>query len=458
MYLNNQFIHAKNTRHSSRNIRHGHVFSPESRPYFAWKEGKIDKGALNQIESGKFFPMAKGGQSDPVFLTDVPNAMPPRDGQIASGGQIPSLILDQPGTHWKKHQVKSREVLSVCWDYTAAHTTRRWNYFITKANWNPNQVLSRVQFEEQPFYQVQLNYAPFWSHTSELKPPVPTIHNVPMPAREGYHVLLAVWEVADTGNAFYQVIDLDFANEGSAQERPERPKGLRVLGTTERSIKLCWDASVDNEKIEKYRITRDGLTTIDVVSSELFWEDEGLKPNTEYVYQISAIDTNGNESLPSPSVNAMTLSEGGNETPPFAPNNLHLMGVSDSYVNLMWGRSVANNPVEVYIIYRDGLELARVESNLESYIDRSVKPNSSYRYFVAAQDREGLLSVPSNVLSVHTKDVVGGSDSEWKINTHYSVNTKVSFQNKIYRCLQAHTSNIGWNPIDTLNVLWVIND
>ncbi|KUY29506.1 hypothetical protein ATB96_02180 [Elizabethkingia ursingii] len=61
MYLNNQFIHAKNTRHSSRNIRHGHVFSPESRPYFAWKEGKIDKGALNQIESGKFFPMAKGG-------------------------------------------------------------------------------------------------------------------------------------------------------------------------------------------------------------------------------------------------------------------------------------------------------------------------------------------------------------------------------------------------------------
>ena len=161
------------------------------------------------------------------------------------------------------------------------------------------------------------------------------------------------------------------------------------MGTTERSVKLCWDASVGNEKIEKYRITRDGLTTIDVVSSELFWEDEGLKPDTEYVYQISAIDTNGNESLPSPSVNVMTLSEGKSETSPFAPNDLHLMGVSDSYINLMWGRSVGNNPVEVYIIYRDGLELARLEFNLESYIDRGVKLNSSYRYFLQRKTEKG---------------------------------------------------------------------
>ncbi|WP_260334510.1 lytic polysaccharide monooxygenase [Streptomyces beigongshangae] len=29
--------------------------------------------------------------------------------------------------------------------------------------------------------------------------------------RAGHHVLLAVWEVADTGHAFYQVIDLQFS-------------------------------------------------------------------------------------------------------------------------------------------------------------------------------------------------------------------------------------------------------
>ncbi|WP_321158336.1 lytic polysaccharide monooxygenase, partial [Providencia stuartii] len=30
--------------------------------------------------------------------------------------------------------------------------------------------------------------------------------------REGYHVILAIWDVADTNNAFYQVIDVNLSN------------------------------------------------------------------------------------------------------------------------------------------------------------------------------------------------------------------------------------------------------
>lgn len=452
MYTNN--IHTRNTRHGNRNLRHGHIFSPESRPYFAWKEGKIDKGALNQIEAGKFFPAIQGGINDVSFPTDVPNALPPKDGQIASGGQVPSLLLDQPGTHWKKHKVKSGETLAVSWDYTAAHTTRRWNYFITKSTWNPNQVLSRIQFEEKPFYQVQLDHEPFWAHTSELKPPIPTIHNVSLPVRDGYHVILAVWEVADTGNAFYQVIDLDFVNDGNVEQKPERPTGLKVLNTHERSIALGWDPIAIKSKIAKYRITRNGVTTIDIPTFESSWEDKGLLPNTEYTYQISAIDTNGNESFPSNSVKATTLSENGSDAPPFPPTNLHLMGISDSYVNLMWGKSAGNNPITTYVICREGLEIARIQADKESYIDKNVAPNTFYRYFIAAIDSEGLWSVPSNILNVRTKESATNSDAEWKINTHYVTNTKVSYQNKIYRCLQSHTSNTGWTPVDTLNVLW----
>ncbi|WP_424141112.1 lytic polysaccharide monooxygenase [Sodalis glossinidius] len=41
-----------------------------------------------------------------------------------------------------------------------------------------------------------------------MTPPDPTIHDVMLPQRSGYHVILAVWEVANTGNAFYQVIDV----------------------------------------------------------------------------------------------------------------------------------------------------------------------------------------------------------------------------------------------------------
>ncbi len=455
MYFNN--IHTRNSRHGNKSMRHGHIFSPESRPYFAWKEGKIDKGALNQIEAGKFFPALQGGLNDTSFPTDVPNATPPKDGQIASGGQIPSLLLDQPGTQWKKHKVKSGEDLTISWDYTAAHTTRRWNYFITKPSWNPNQVLSRSQFEEKPFYQVQLNHEPFWAHTSELKPPIPTTHKVALPIREGYHVLLAVWEVADTGNAFYQVIDLDFVNNGTGEQKPERPTGLKVVSVHERSIMLAWDLPVRRGKIAKYRIYRNGITTIDIPASEVSWEDKGLIPNTEYTYQISAIDTNGNESFPSNSVKATTLNENGSDAPPFPPTNLHLMGISDSYVNIMWGKSTGNNPIKTYIIYREGLEINRIQADKESYIDKNVVPNTSYRYFIAAIDSEGLWSTPSNILSVRTKESSIDSDAEWKINTHYITNTKVNYQNKTYRCLQSHTSNTGWSPADTLNVLWAVS-
>ncbi|MFD1804070.1 lytic polysaccharide monooxygenase auxiliary activity family 9 protein [Mixta tenebrionis] len=189
---------------------HGHVFSPKSRAYFAWEEGKLDNGALNQRESGKFFPATKAGLRDSLASDDVVNNMPPADGKIASAGQSVGQFLDEPGTHWKKHQVRAGQQLTVSWDYSAKHLTRRWNYFITRKEWDPQQPLSRAQFEATPFYQQELTAHPFWEHNKELTPPSPTVHKMTLPQRSGYHVILAVWEVADTGNAFYQVIDVDF--------------------------------------------------------------------------------------------------------------------------------------------------------------------------------------------------------------------------------------------------------
>ena len=41
-------------------------------------------------------------------------------------------------------------------------------------------------------------------------PSNPTQHPITLPNKSGYHVILAVWEVADTWYAFYQAIDVDF--------------------------------------------------------------------------------------------------------------------------------------------------------------------------------------------------------------------------------------------------------
>lgn len=89
------------TAKSHGNTRHGHVFSPASRAWFAWEEGLIDNGQLNQREAGKFFPAVQSGLTDVVASTDSANATPPKDGKIASANQGNAEFLDAPGSHWK---------------------------------------------------------------------------------------------------------------------------------------------------------------------------------------------------------------------------------------------------------------------------------------------------------------------------------------------------------------------
>ncbi len=161
------------------------------------------------LEAGKFFPATEAGLQDPFAPEDVVSATPPPDGRIASAGRDYAAMLDEPRPDWQAHQVSPGESLTVSWHFRMPHKTRRWNYFLTRPDWDPGLPLSRAQFEPEPFHVVQLPCQPFWQ-CDDLEPENPTQHTFTLPERSGRQVLLAVWEVADTGNAFYQVIDLDF--------------------------------------------------------------------------------------------------------------------------------------------------------------------------------------------------------------------------------------------------------
>lgn len=163
----------------SSQLRHGHVFSPPSRAYYAFLDGKLDEGAMNQRECGKFFPHTEAGLQDPIARDDVVNFAPPPDGKIASANQATGEFLDEAGRQWKKNNVDGSKPLEVSWHYSAAHVTRRWNYFITKADWDPDQVLTREQFEPDPIYQDEHLQQPYWSFGDELTPESPTITPCP---------------------------------------------------------------------------------------------------------------------------------------------------------------------------------------------------------------------------------------------------------------------------------------
>ncbi|WP_253379112.1 lytic polysaccharide monooxygenase [unidentified bacterial endosymbiont] len=326
---------------------HGHVFSPASRAYFAWQAGQLDTGQLNQREAGKFFPALHSGLRDPIAPQDQSNALPPPDGKIGSANQGNGEFLDAPGTHWQKHDVLSSDVLTISWFYSAKHLTRRWNYFITRPNWDANLPLSRAQFEDKPFYQVELTEQPFWSHGTALTPPQPTVHDVILPERSGYHVILAVWEVADTGNAFYQVIDLNFVGENEDdgnQSILTPPTNLHSMGVTENSVSLMWGpSSTTSSTLAAYLIYRNSVEISRVPASLLSFLDTGLQYGTTYNYHVIAEDIHGRRSAASNTLSATTLAgsdpgpgPGEGDYPEWKLNATYPAGTRISYRGRNW--------------------------------------------------------------------------------------------------------------------------
>ncbi|GGO92024.1 lytic polysaccharide monooxygenase auxiliary activity family 9 protein [Wenjunlia tyrosinilytica] len=185
--------------------RHGSVSEPPSRA-----DIYLEPWQAAGLEAGKFFPATEAGLRDPYAPDDTVNAQPPEDGRIASAGKDFAMKLDEPRTDWTKHPVNAGQTLEISWNFHAPHKTRRWNYFLTRPGWDPSAPLTRAQFEGEPFHSVQLSCQPYWS-CDDLMPENPTTHIMRLPERPaGHQVMLAVWEVADTGNAFYQVIDLEY--------------------------------------------------------------------------------------------------------------------------------------------------------------------------------------------------------------------------------------------------------
>ncbi|MBD2793071.1 lytic polysaccharide monooxygenase [Xenorhabdus szentirmaii] len=169
------------------NPLHGYNDSPPSRALLCAKRLNKDCGPImyepQSVEGPKGFP--QGG---------------PPDGKIASAGvgQF-NQLNEQTDTRWH-HVNVSKGKNDFTWTLTARHSTTSWQYFITKPDWDPNSPLTRAQFDLKPFCERFDNGA---------KPAQTITLHCDVPERSGYHVILGVWTISDTDNAFYQVIDAD---------------------------------------------------------------------------------------------------------------------------------------------------------------------------------------------------------------------------------------------------------
>lgn len=181
---------------------HGHAQYPPSRAYACQQALNNDCGNAQYEpqsvgETFKGFPAGAGG--GPL--------QGPVDGKIASGGNSSFSAMDaQSATRWYKTELKDRSI-DFQWRYTAVHPATKHEYFITRKDWNPNQPLTRASFDSAPFCEVD---------GRGEKPVADTKHHCTIPDdRSGYHVILAVWTVADTDAAFYSVVDVDIQAEAA---------------------------------------------------------------------------------------------------------------------------------------------------------------------------------------------------------------------------------------------------
>ena len=184
--------------------RHGYVTFPRSRAMWcAENKDTANCGRISHepqsVEAQKGFPLTGG-------------KIPP-DGKLASGGIDRFSQLDAikaPNGHdWPREPVTPGAIYKAEWYLTAEHRTSKWEYWITRDGWDPTKPLSREQLEPEPFMVFN------WPHPDGFwtahKPTKGVAHWVQMPKnKRGYHVIYAVWEVADTDNSFYQACDVEF--------------------------------------------------------------------------------------------------------------------------------------------------------------------------------------------------------------------------------------------------------
>jgi len=263
---------------------HGYVNAPESRSIMCKLGKNTNCGAIvyepQSLEYLKGFPV--GG---------------PVDGKIASaGGQFGGNLDQQSETRWTKTDITAGP-LRFDWTYTAPHNTAKWHYYMTKPGWDVNAPLDRGAFEL--IGEVTHDGSP--ANTNPY-------HTISVPSnRTGYHVILAVWDVSNTVNAFYNVIDVNVIGGPSDSMPPSTPTNLHSMGVTESSVNLMWNTATDNVAVTGYQVSRDGVVI--GTTNKLVLTDSGLQPGSSYRYVVRAVDGAGNISPVSNTLSITTKSE-----------------------------------------------------------------------------------------------------------------------------------------------------
>ncbi|MFE6225841.1 discoidin domain-containing protein [Streptomyces sp. NPDC057854] len=292
---------------------------------------------------------------------------------------------------------------------------------------------------------------------------------------------------------------------GPDTQPPTVPVGLRATGTTADSASLAWNAATDDVGVTGYEVYRG--TTLTATVSGTTYTDTGLAAATPYSYTVRARDAAGNRSAASTPLTVTTaqapgtvtlLSQGrpttasSTEGPGFEPA-LAVDGQSAT----RWASAEGSDPQWIRVDLGAAAALSRVRLDWEAAYASAYRIQSSadgatwtdlatvtggdggtddiavtgdaryvrvygtqratpYGYSLYELKVYGTTGSPSPTpapTQTPSPTPTPTSSSSWQAGVAYAVGDQVTYNGNGYRCLQAHTSQQGWEP-STSPALW----
>jgi len=232
--------------------------------------------------------------------------------------------------------------------------------------------------------------------------------------------------VTNIQNIIINNIDLNTDLAATDDNAPTTPMNVRALLASSSEILVVWEASTDDKGVAGYNVYRNG-ELVGTTPYPVFRDQEGLSENTDYSYEIEAVDGRDQASEKSVATVSITLDTPDTTAPP-APANVQASTTGDD-VSLNWEQTQIDD-VYGFRILRGSVgnvstEIANITAT--AYTDFNLVSATDYCYKVITYDAAGNESAASEEACAGTTGgVTPGPSSVSFSSATYQVNEDIT--------------------------------
>ncbi|OCT15518.1 hypothetical protein A8709_15700 [Paenibacillus pectinilyticus] len=190
---------------------------------------------------------------------------------------------------------------------------------------------------------------------------------------------------------------------------PSAPTGLAAVAG-DSQVTLSWAANSETN-LTGYNVYQNGVKLNTTPVSGLTYLRTGLSNGTTYNFQVSAVNTLGNESALSSTITSSPHAP----TAPNAPTGVTATA-GNNQVTLAWSSNTEPN-LSGYNVYRNNVKLNSTPLTSPSYVDTGLTNGTTYAYQISAVNTSSLESSKSTAVnatpSATVSIVIDGNASDW---------------------------------------------